>query len=121
MATITTIADDFDGSTPAETVTFSVSGKDYAIDLNEEHRAELEALLAEVEEKMSVYTAKARPLGSASRGRTSGRSSGAKSSSGYDAKEVREWAGANGYEVSPRGRIPREIVDAFNARNSRGK
>ena len=46
MATISTIADDFDGSTPAETVTFFVSGQKYAIDLNEEHQAQFQDVLA---------------------------------------------------------------------------
>ena len=55
MATISTIADDFDGSTPAETVTFFVSGKKYAIDLNEERQAQLQDVLAEFEDKMESY------------------------------------------------------------------
>jgi Lsr2 len=29
---------------------------------------------------------------------------------------VREWARANGYTVSDRGRIPRPILEAFSAR-----
>ena len=29
---------------------------------------------------------------------------------------IRTWARANGYEVSDRGRIPREVEDAYNAR-----
>ena len=28
---------------------------------------------------------------------------------------IREWAGRNGYEVSPRGRIPRDVLAAFDA------
>ncbi|HEY9473327.1 MAG TPA: histone-like nucleoid-structuring protein Lsr2 [Mycobacteriales bacterium] len=31
-------------------------------------------------------------------------------------REIREWARANGYEVSDRGRIPPDIVAAYNAR-----
>ena len=33
-----------------------------------------------------------------------------------DTAAVREWARANGYTVSDRGRIPRPILDAFSAR-----
>jgi hypothetical protein len=28
---------------------------------------------------------------------------------------IRDWARQNGYEVSDRGRVPRSIVDEFNA------
>ena len=45
MAIISTVADDFDGSTPAEAVRFSVAGRDYEIDLSKEHRAELLSLI----------------------------------------------------------------------------
>ncbi|MFD8740770.1 histone-like nucleoid-structuring protein Lsr2, partial [Streptomyces sp. NPDC059618] len=34
----------------------------------------------------------------------------------YDAKAVRAWAADNGYEVSDRGRIPLEILTAYEDR-----
>jgi len=110
MATISTIADDFDGSTPAETVTFSVSGKGYAIDLNEENREKLQALLSEFEEKMAPYVAKARVTGKPA-GKTSASTS--TSDSGYNAKDVRLWAVENGHTVSERGRIPADVLAAY--------
>ena len=110
MATISTIADDFDGSTPAETVRFFVSGKEYAIDLNEEHRAQLQEVLAELEEKMDSYVAKARAVS------RSGASKMSKAAPSYDAKAVRSWAADNGYEVGDRGRIPLEILTAYENR-----
>lgn len=110
MATISTIADDFDGSTPAETVTFFVSGKKYAIDLNEEHQAQLQDVLAEFEDKMESYVTKARAVGKARTGKTS------KAASSYTAKAVRAWAADNGYEVGDRGRIPVEILSAYENR-----
>lgn len=117
MATISTIADDFDGSTPAETVYFTVSGKEYAIDLNEEHRAELEEVLDAFAEQMRRYTDAARPMGKATSPRaTSSRSGGAGRKSGTDTKAVRAWAQENGYEVGDRGRIPAEIVEAYTNR-----
>ncbi|WP_238176987.1 histone-like nucleoid-structuring protein Lsr2 [Kribbella sp. VKM Ac-2566] len=36
---------------------------------------------------------------------------------GADAKTVKEWARANGYEVNDRGRIPNEIRQAFERAN----
>lgn len=114
MATISTIADDFDGSTPAETVYFSVAGKDYAIDLNEEHVAELTDALAKVDELMKDYTDKARPMGKSSTG-TARRSS----KSSQDTKAVRAWAQENGYEIGDRGRIPEEIQEAYRNRSKK--
>lgn len=114
MATISTIADDFDGSTPAETVYFAVAGKDYAIDLNEEHAAELADALAKVDEQMKRYTDAARPMGKSSTG-TARRSS----KSSQDNKAVRAWAQENGYEVADRGRIPEEIQEAYRNRSKK--
>ncbi|MCK6089906.1 MAG: hypothetical protein DI613_16990 [Kocuria rhizophila] len=62
MATISTIADDFDSLTLADTATFFVSGKQYAIDLNEERQAQLQDVLAEFEGKMGSYVTKARAV-----------------------------------------------------------
>lgn len=111
MAKKTIITDDFDGSTPAETTYFSVAGKDYAIDLNEEHRAELTDALAKVDELMKDYTDKARPMGKSSTG-TARRSS----KSSQDSKAVRAWAQENGYEIGDRGRIPEDIQEAYRNR-----
>ncbi|WP_433023273.1 Lsr2 family DNA-binding protein [Kribbella sp. CA-294648] len=36
---------------------------------------------------------------------------------GADARTVKEWARANGYEVNDRGRIPDDIRAAFDAAN----
>ncbi|WP_332328463.1 Lsr2 family DNA-binding protein [Rhodococcus sp. YL-1] len=30
-------------------------------------------------------------------------------------KAIRDWAGKNGFDVSPRGRIKADVVDAFDA------
>ncbi|MCT1812512.1 Lsr2 family protein [Micrococcus luteus] len=110
MATISTIADDFDGSTPAETVRFFVSGKEYAIDLNDERRAQLEEVLSEFGDKMDSYVAKARAVSKPGSDKTS------KAAPSYNAKAVRAWAADNGYEVSDRGRIPLEILTAYESR-----
>lgn len=116
MALISTIADDFDGSTPAETVTFSVGGRNYEIDLSEENRAEFDALLAEFEEKMKKFTDVARR---ADRSSTAGRISGRASSSRSDVAKVRLWAVDNGFVVKDRGRIPAEVMDAYRNRGTK--
>ncbi|MFJ8026043.1 histone-like nucleoid-structuring protein Lsr2 [Streptomyces sp. NPDC096311] len=51
-------------------------------------------------------------LGSTAKGAGRGREVAA---DGPSAGEVRAWARENGYEVNDRGRVPREIQDAFDA------
>lgn len=114
MAIIFTVADDFDGSTPAETVRFSVAGRDYEIDLSEQNRAELDAVLADFETAMKKYTDVARSAGRAST------PSKASSSSSVDASKVRLWAVDNGFDVKDRGRIPAEVMDAYRNRGKKG-
>ncbi|MGY4773479.1 Lsr2 family DNA-binding protein [Kribbella sp. CWNU-51] len=40
-----------------------------------------------------------------------------RSTVGADARAVKEWARANGYEVNDRGRVPADIREAFDAAN----
>ena len=95
-----------------DTVTFASEGQAYECELCEDH-------LAEFREVMEAWTAHARPVGQ--RGReTSGRSSSAgrrRTSSRRAASptEVREWARAQGMQVSSRGRIPADVQTAYEA------
>jgi hypothetical protein len=112
------LVDDVDGGTAEETVTFALDGVSYEIDLTAEHAAELR-------ESFSRWVGHARKTGSGSRGggrqqrsggnggSTSARRSG--SGSGGDATAIREWARANGHEVSERGRISAEVRKAYEA------
>jgi hypothetical protein len=110
------LVDDIDGGTAQETVTFSLDGVAYEIDLTAEHAAELR-------ESFSRWVGHARKTGSGSRsggGRQSrgggggGQSRRSGSSSG-DATAIREWARQNGHEVSERGRISAEVRKAYEA------
>ena len=49
-------------------------------------------------------------------GETAGAESGA--SGRDDIPQIRAWAEANGYEVSARGRIKKEVIDAYDAAHS---
>lgn len=99
------LVDDLDGTEATETVTFQLDGVTYEIDLNEQNAA---ALRQDVE----PYTVAARRV-SSTRGR-SGRRRGSSVPKSNTA-EVREWARANGYTVSDRGRVPAEVQDAYDA------
>lgn len=109
MAQKVTIAlvDDVDGTEAAETIRYSLDGKSYEIDLSE---ANAEKFRKDLELWMS-FSRKA--VGAGRPARRSTLAPGA----GRDLKAVREWAAANGHEVSSRGRIPANIVEAYEAAN----
>lgn len=108
MAQRILLVDDLDGS-PIEdgggTVRFSVDGSSYEIDLSAENTAKLTDALA----KYVDAGRRVRP------GTSTGSASAAKKSDPQRLKAIREWAGENGYEVSSRGRVPTDVVDAYDA------
>ena len=99
------LVDDLDGSEASETVTFGLDGSTYEIDLNDANAAALREALA-------GFLGHARKTTGGSR-RTR-RSSGSSSSSSHT-KDVREWAKAQGMEVSERGRISADVQQAYDA------
>jgi nucleoid-associated protein Lsr2 len=110
----TRLVDDLDGSTAAETVRFAFEGRDYEIDLSEENAAKLRDALAEF-----VASARRAGSGAAPGGRRAGAAGRPARRGSYDrehATAVREWARANGFEVSERGRIPSAVVEAYDKR-----
>ena len=98
------LIDDMDGSEAKRTATFSLDGKNYEIDLNE-------ANLERLSQAMAPFVEKARRTGGTTRRTGTRRTSG----SGGDASAVRTWAREQGHEVSDRGRVPKEIRDAYDA------
>jgi|SRR5690625_3543617 len=102
--------DDLDGTDlgdRANTIEFAFEGKEYTIDLSDENAAAFR-------EAMKPYIDAGQRLSGAKR--KAPRKAAAKSSS-TDTKAIREWARNNGYDVSDRGRIPAEIMDAYAAAN----
>lgn len=102
------LVDDISGGEADETVTFSLDGVAYEIDLSEDNARKLRDAFA-------PYVGVARRVGgraSAGRGRRGGRAAAASAGGGRTA-EIRAWAKENGYEVSERGRISAEVRDAF--------
>jgi hypothetical protein len=107
MATATVITDDLDGSANAQTVTFSFDGTAYTIDLGKKNRAALEKAL-------KPYLAAATKV---SRRSTRSRATGGRGgrSATPNLADVRAWASAQGIAVSDRGRIARDVLDAYAA------
>ncbi len=117
MATITTttLVDDLDGTEAADTVAFALDGVSYEIDLSEENAEKLRDALA-------GYVASARRVDGARRSARAKPAKPAKSVRGprtapdrEQTAAIREWARANGYEVSERGRLSANVLAAFEA------
>lgn len=108
MAKTVVTTDDLDASTDASTVTFSFAGSAYEIDLSKKNTAVFEKVLR-------PYIAAARPAGSPRRrGPASGATRGRRNA-GVDLAAVRAWAADNGHIVSDRGRIPKAVLEAYQA------
>jgi hypothetical protein len=102
--TITQITDDIDGSKDAETYSFVWQGTEYEIDLsNKNFKAFDKVLQPYIEAGTKVSK------------RSSGRRSSSASSSKRDFSAVREWAKANGHKVSERGRVPKAVIEQYDA------
>lgn len=115
MAQITEIRllDDLDGGEAAESVAFSLDGKSYEIDLSEKHAAALRDAFA-------PFIGSARRAGSsaAARPKMSARASAGAGRPRAETAAIREWATANGLEVSARGRIAATVLEAYENRGN---
>jgi hypothetical protein len=118
--TIVTLIDDLTGE-EAEgitTVEFALEGVTYEIDLADDNAAKLR-------DNLSRYVAAARKTSGrrpATRGsdRSAGRGAGngGAARSGYNRdtlRAIREWAKQNGHSVSDRGRLPLNVLTAWEA------
>jgi hypothetical protein len=104
MTTRTTVrlTDDIDGGSAAtQTVTFSLGSAAYEMDLSDKNAAKLQKALA-------PYIAAARKV-------RKGRATPSASAPSQDIRAIRAWAREHGYQVSERGRLPRDLVEAYNA------
>ncbi|MBY6366749.1 histone-like nucleoid-structuring protein Lsr2 [Rhodococcoides corynebacterioides] len=106
------LVDDIDRSPlgeDGEHIVFSIDGVDYEIDLGPDNAAEFRRTLGRYVEHAtrvrSAGTSAARSTGRAKTGRRSPES----------ARAVREWAAGAGYTLAPRGRIPAEVQQAYEA------
>jgi Lsr2 len=108
---VTELTDDTNGKPADETVTFALDGREYEIDLTSKNAAALR-------KAFDVYVKHGRRVGGRrprSTGSSGGGGAASRSKSDVDTKSVRQWATENGYELSSRGRIPANIVEAYQA------
>lgn len=104
--THTELIDDLDGSKADRTITFSVDGANYEIELSKKNAAAFEKAL-------KPYLAAARKTRRSPARTTPSRNS--RRPAGADLAAIRAWARANGHTVSDRGRIPAAITEAYHS------
>ncbi len=109
-----------EGVDSIEEAQFSYDGYSYMLDLCSLHAEEfhntIQALIASSTDRSRVAVSRRARSG------TSSEHPGAMTASRPTARRdkeqigaIREWANANGYKVSNRGRIPAEVEEAYNA------
>jgi hypothetical protein len=100
------LVDDIDGAAAAETVSFSLDGVSYEIDLTAAHAKKLR-------DELATWVGHARRSG----GRKSSRKATAAGLRRGDLSAVREWARNSGHKVSDRGRVSAEVLAAYDKAN----
>lgn len=109
------VESDLSGEAGASTLSFGLDGSTYEIDLTADEAADFR-------ETLSKYLAVARKVKG---GRVTRRTSTAPNAAtgnaerpvGIPPAKVRKWAKDNGYDLPSRGRIPAEVMEAYNAAN----
>ena len=104
----THLVDDLTGDTiedgKGRTIAFGFDGTHYEIDLTDDNADALR-------EAFSDYIAAARKV----TGRSNRAGSVPKRGNSEELAKIREWANANGHDVSSRGRISQAVRDAYDA------
>jgi hypothetical protein len=119
--TIVTLVDDLTGEVAENisTVEFALDGRAYELDLTDENSAKLH-------DALSQYVQAARKIGG--RRRSGVRPGQATKTTGHapgysreTLKSIREWAKKNGHNVSDRGRLPADVVQAWETAHAGSK
>ena len=97
------LVDDIDGGKAEETVSFSLDGVAYELDLSKKNAAKFRDALAPYVGSAGKSTRRGRSRGQARGGRSSNTSA------------IRQWARDQGMKVSDRGRVPAEILAKYDA------
>lgn len=109
------LVDDVDGSEADSTVEFGLDGVNYAIDLSADNANELRDALASYVASSRRTGGRKRSGGKAGKAAKAGKTTSAPSTADRERNQaIREWARQQGMQVSDRGRIPAEIVDAYD-------
>ena len=101
------LEDDLDGTAADETLSFSLDGSSYEIDLTAEHAEQLRSAL-------SSWTGSARKLGGRRSAEKAQQARGPARTDKDQLDVIRRWANSHGHPVNTRGRIPFAVRDAFD-------
>lgn len=114
---VTVLTDDLTGEKleVGETVTFALDGVEYEIDLGEAQAEKLRGALARYIQAGRRIGGRSTRSGRRAHSADSESSSRKSGGSSRDTKAIREWAQANGRNVSERGRSPASVVEAYEA------
>lgn len=103
------LVDDLDGEVleagSGETVTFSLDGREYEIDLSQKNADDLR-------EALDPWISAARRISAGNP--ASRRRRGGQTGQKRDLAAIRTWANANGHRVSDRGRVPESVLQAYD-------
>ena len=99
--------DDINGAEAAETISFSLDGVSYEIDLTAANAKKLR-------DDLATWVGHARRSGGRKSSRRATTNSGPRRG---DLSAVREWARNSGHKVSERGRISADILAAYDKAN----
>ncbi|WP_082538449.1 MULTISPECIES: Lsr2 family protein [unclassified Pseudonocardia] len=109
------LVDDLSGVEATETVAFGLDGKQFEIDLSGDNANTLR-------EALGPFVAVARRSGGRqARQRRRGTAASSSVEARGRSQAIRVWARENGYAVSQRGRIPADVVSAYEASASNSK
>lgn len=103
------LVDDIDGSPATTTIEFSVGGKNYIIDLSEQHADEFNKALAPY-----IEHARRARRGPANKRKPRSSSEAARAKRQKNA-QIRAWALENGVTVSKRGQLGQDTIAAYEA------
>jgi hypothetical protein len=113
------LSDDLDDSISAdETVSFSLDGTTYEIDLSDKNASEMRDVFAKYVDAARKVSGRGNRASGAGRAKATGGSAPAGGGGRMDREQagaIRDWARKNGHEVSDRGRIPGSVVEAYEA------
>lgn len=114
---IVTVIDDYDGSelpehTPPER--YLLNGRVYNLYLSSESKKAVDTFLSNLLDGAEEVKDTAPPA----RRRRGGAGAGVSIREGFTIHDLREWAKANGHEVSDNRRAPSKVIEAFNDAHS---
>lgn len=116
------LVDDIDGTSidegQGESIEFSLDGVDYVIDLKNKNANDFRKKIEYyVDYATRVGGRKRKPAAAGAPTVTASPASASTKRDPAQTRAIRQWAADNGYDINDRGRIPAEIVEAYEAAN----